>query len=197
MSISKTFYLINFDESKIHDFNEIISHFSNFFHPYSSHYLFSLNIDASTVSTQDVTYFKLDAENEEGIDKKLHELIEELDKFGTYYSIKDSETGKVYSVITTVGALDIKFDNIKTIPNGTYEKIDELKNLITEFGYCKGYKPQFRVLEDKPIDNFNVPSEIIYLFSDSSEHMINLRDYLSEKILEINPGLVIEPRVFV
>ena len=191
------FYLINFDESKIHDFNEIISQFSNFFHPYSSHYFFNLSIDASTVSTQDVTYFKLDAENEEGIDKKLRGLMEELDKFDTYYSIKDSETGKIYTVITTVGELDIKFDNFKSIPNGTYEKIDEIKNLITEFGCCKGFKPQFRVLEDKPIENYDVQPEIIYLFSDSSEHMINLQDYMSEKILEINPDFVIEPKVFV
>ena len=123
MSIKKEFYLIIFDETKIHDLNKIIVDHSDYAYQSSSHYLFEVNLSNATVTSDDVTYFQLTDEDESTIDNRLKEIMAELDKFDTFYSIKNCETGEVYSVITTVGSVDIKFDNLKVIPKGTYEKI--------------------------------------------------------------------------
>lgn len=197
MSIKKEFYLIIFDESKIHDLSKIIVDKSDYAYQSSSHYLFEVNLSNATVTSDDVTYFQLIADDEATIDNRLKKIMEELDKFDTFYSIKNCETGEVYSIITTVGAVDIKFDNLKTIPKGTYDKIDGLKHLITENGYTKGYTPQFRILEGNSIENIETQPETIYMFSDSSEKMSKLQKFLSEKILEINPDFILEFRTFV
>ena len=86
----------------------------------------------------------------------------------------------------------IKFDNIKCISKGTYKKIDELKQSKTEFGYCKGYKPDFRPIESNPVENVTIPDEKIYLFSDSRENILKLSEYLSEKANEIDSDLEVE-----
>ena len=67
----------------------------------------------------------------------------------------NEETGELISTINSAGSLAIKFDNIKTSPNELYEKIDELKNIKTEFGYCKGYKPQFRPQNQIPVKMYS------------------------------------------
>ena len=91
--------------------------------------------------------------------------------------------------------MNIKFDKIKIIPEGTYEKIDELKYLKTEFGSCRGYKPKFRPLEGKPIENVDIIPEPIYMFCDSREDLLKLKDYLYEKIMGINPDLELEFKI--
>ena len=70
-----------------------------------------------------------------------------------------------------------------------YCNFDKLKQSKTEFGYCKGYKPDFRPIESKLIKNVKVEPEKIYLFSDSRENLSKLTDHLSEKIMEIDSNL--------
>lgn len=197
MAITKKYYLIIFDNERIHDFNEILFKYADSMYQSSSHYLFNVNLNNATMTSQDISYFIMTGEDEAGLDKKFKELREEFDKLNTYYSIKDSETGEVFTIIAKVGAVDIKFDNLDTIPKGTYEKIDGLKNCRNEFGYVKGYNPQFRVLEGNSIKDLEVQTETIYLFSDSTENMDKLLDYMDDKIKEIHPDFVIENRVFI
>ncbi len=197
MTITKKFHLIIFDTEKIEDFNKIVFEYADSIAQSSSHSLFAASIVNATVTSQDLTYFYLSGEDETKVDDKLQELIGELDKLNSYYSITDDENGEVYSIIETVAALDIKFDNLKIIPKGTYQKIDELKNTIIEFGYCKGYNPQFRIVEGNPIGDLEVQPETIYLFSDSDEHMKNLQNFLTERIMEIDTDFIVENRIFI
>lgn len=197
MAITKKYALIIFDDEKIHDINQTVIQYSESSHKSASHFLFETEPINAEDTAQDLTYFRLSAEDDEGIKKKMDELIEELDKFDTFYSIRNLETGDVYTVIATVGALDIKFDNIKVIPKGTYKKIDAIKNIKVEYGYCKGYKPTFRPLEGNSIENLKINDETIYLFCKSSEDMKKLQDYLTEKIMEINPDFEIGTRIFI
>lgn len=197
MAMTRKFYLIIFNNDLIHEFNEILFKYSDSVYQSSSHYLFNVNLNNATVTSEDVSYFTLTADDEADMDKKLKELMEELNKLDSYYSIKDSESGEVYSIISKVGAVDIKFDNLDTIPEGVYKKIDRLKNCKMDFGYTKGYNPKFRVIEGKTIEDLEVQTETIYLFSDSSENMEKLHDYMTEKIKDIHPDFVIENRVFI
>lgn len=197
MIITKKFHLIIFDTDKIEDFNKIVFEYADSISQSSSHSLFAASIVNATVTSQDLTYFYLSGKDESEVDDKLHQLIKQLDKLTSYYSITDDENGKVYSIIETVAALDIKFDNFECIPKGTYKKIDEIKNLINEFGYCKGYNPQFRIVEGNPIGDLEVQPETIYLFSDSDEHMKNLQNFLTERIMEIDTDFIVENRIFI
>lgn len=95
-----------------------------------------------------------------------------------------------------VGAIDIKFDNLKIVKKGTYERIDELKSLKTKFGLCKGYKPNFRPMESQSIEDKAIKPESIYLFCHSQEDLENLKDMLYEKILKIEPDFEVEFRQF-
>ena len=78
------------------------------------------------------------------------------------------------------------------IKEGTYEKIDELKNFKSEFGICRGYKPNFRLMEGQHYENLNNKPEGIYLLCRSQENLMQLKELLSEKIMEIDPDFVIE-----
>lgn len=75
------------------------------------------------------------------------------------------KTGEFSTTIASVGGIYIKFDNLKIVPKGTYKQIDELKNIKTEFGYTKGYKPPFRPLEGISLEDTKIKNEVIYLFS--------------------------------
>ena len=197
MAVSKKLSIVIMDHSKIHEINQIIIKYSDSSSPSSSHILFDVEpINLNDVA-EDLTFFRIDAEDEKSLDNKINELIEELNQENTDYSIRNMETGEFYTTIASVGAIYIKFDNVKRIPKGTYEKIDELKNMVTEFGYCKGYKPPFRPLEGNSIESIEVKSENIYLFATPSEDMPKLIDYMSEKIMEINPDFVIESKIFI
>ena len=78
------------------------------------------------------------------------------------------------------------------IKEGTYEKIDELKNFKSEFGICRGYKPNFRHMEGQHYEHLNNKPEGIYLLCQSQENLMQLKELLSEKIMEIDSDLVIE-----
>ncbi|WP_303371274.1 hypothetical protein [Methanobrevibacter sp.] len=197
MPIEKKFILIIFNNDKINDFNKVIIKYADSVNQSSSHLLFETEPISIVDIAQDVTFFNIIAEDEDSLNRKMDDLIEELKKFNSYYSIRNTETRELFTDIVSVGAIDIKFDNIKVIPKGTYKKIDEIKNLITEFGSCKGYKPTFRPLEGNSVENLKLQDEIIYLFSNSHEDMAKLQDYMSKKALEINPDFLIGTRTFV
>ena len=195
MPISKNFLIMIVDIEKISDINEII---------------FKYSVSSSQSSIQehdnipylnindifpDITFFKIVSENETEMDNQINDLIEELNKTGAYYSLKDEDTGELLVWINSVGEMNIKFDKIKIIPEGTYEKIDELKYLKTEFGSCRGYKPKFRPVEGKPIEKVDIIPEPIYMFCDSQDDLLKLKDYLSEKIMEINPDFELEFKI--
>lgn len=78
------------------------------------------------------------------------------------------------------------------IKEGTYEKIDELKNLKSEFGICRGYKPNFRIIEGRHYENLNNKPEGIYLLCHSQENLMQLKELLCEKIMKIDPDLETE-----
>ena len=196
MVVSKRLSIVTMDYSKIHDINQVIVKYSDSASQSSSHTIFDVEpINLNDVA-EDLTFFRISAEDEDSLDKKINELLEELNTVGTDYSIRNMETSEFFTTIASVGAIYIKFDNLKTIPEGTYKKIDEWKNAVTEFGYCKGYKPPFRPLEGNSIEGIDVKSENIYLFATPSEDMPKLMEYISEKIMEINPDFVIETKIF-
>lgn len=196
MSIKTKFSIAIMDTEKISEINKIIMRYSDKLTQTSSHILFNTQPINLIDIVQDLTYFHLSAETEDEIDEKLNELIEKLNELNTDYSLRNEDTGKMLEHVKCVGALDIKFDNIDVILEGTYKKIDSLKYTKTEFGYCKGYKPQFRPLESQSIKGKAIKNETIYLFSKTPENMLKLREYLSEKIMEINSDLIIEHRQF-
>ena len=195
MPISKNFLIMIVDVDKIPDINEII---------------FKYSVSSSQSSIQehdnvpylnindifpDITFFKMVSENEAEMDNQISDMIEELNQVGAYYSLKNEDTGELLVSINSVGELNIKFDKIKLIPEGTYEKIDELKYLKTEFCSCRGYKPKFRPVEGNPIENMDINPEPIYMFCDSREDLLKLKDHLFEKAMEINHDFKLEFKI--
>ena len=144
----------------------------------------------------DITLFRLEFENKLELDKKLNDLIESLNQLNTGYAIRDEDTKRMVVEIEHMVAIDVKFDNIKFIKEGTYEKIDEINHLKTEFGICKSYNPNFRPVENVSIENIKVKPETIYLFSDSEENLSKLKTFVFEKIMEIDPNFEIEIKPF-
>ena len=144
----------------------------------------------------DITFFQLESENQSSFDKKLNDLIEELNQLNTEYAIRDEGTHDMIVEIEHVIAIDIKFDNVKFLKEGTYEKIDAINHLKNEFGICKNYNPNFRPLENISIENTKVDPETIYLFSDSAENLSKLKTFIFEKIKDIDSNLEIETKPF-
>jgi hypothetical protein len=95
-----------------------------------------------------------------------------------------------------VGVLHIRFDSLKIIKPGTYKKIDDLKDLNTDLGICKGFKPDFRPMESKPIENMKISPESIYIYCHSQENLLKLKNLLTEKILEIDSDCKIDFKQF-
>ncbi|MBQ7928347.1 MAG: hypothetical protein IJ287_06350 [Methanobrevibacter sp.] len=184
------------DTEKISQFNQIILKHANTIRQASSNVLFNTYpIDMGNI-VQDLTYFNIEAEDEKGLEENLNNLIEELNQMNCDYCLVNEDTREFIEYVQFVGSVDIKFDNLTEIPKGTYKKIDELKYLKTEFGYCKGYMPTFRPLEGKPINNKEIKDEHIYVFSNSDENMAKLREVICKKIMEINADLIVEHRQF-
>lgn len=196
MSVSKRLSIVIMDKTRIHDVSRIVVKYSDSSSQSSSHVIFDVEPVNQGDVVEDLIFFGMSADDESILNNRIKELIEKLNQLDTDYSIRNMETGKFYTTIASVGALYVEFDNINMIPKGTYDKIDELKNVKTEFGYCKGYKPAFRPLEGKYIENLEIKSENIYLFSDSLENMQKLIDYMSEKIMKIYPNFTIESKIF-
>lgn len=194
MTITKNYAIAILDDVNTNNFNKIISKYGNITLESSSHIQFDTQPVDHYKNNKDIIYFKFDYENESISDEKLKNLIEELNQLTTYYILRDEGTGKIIVIPKFVCALDIKFDNIKIIKEGTYKKIDELKVLKTEFGTCKGYRPNFRPLESNPIGNITLKTENIYLFCKTQEDLDQLKELLSKKIMEIDSDLKVEYR---
>ena len=93
------------------------------------------------------------------------------------YVLRDGETGEMLVTVRYGGQIAIKF---------------ELKSFNADFGYCKGFKPNFRPIEGNSIEDLNINPEVIYITADSSENLIKLKDFLTDKVKEIDSGLEVE-----
>ena len=190
--VIKNFAIAIMDTPRFNEFYEIITRYTDSAKKSHSHIVF----DTQPVNPEDITYdllfFRLECENESLIDEKLNRIIEDLNGLDTDYSLMDDDTGKMIVALDFVGMLKIKFDNVECIEKGTYKKIDELKQTKNEFGYCKGYKPNFRPMESKPIKDSTVQDEKIFLFSDSQENLSKLTENLCEKVMKIDSALETE-----
>ena len=194
MSITKNYAIAILDNENIDNIHNIVSKYGTITLESSSHIQFDRQPVNPNENNKDMIYFRFDYENESVFNEKLKNLIDELNQETMYYILRDEGAGKIIVIPDFICTLDIKFDNIKIIKTGTYKKIDELKNLKTEFGTCKGYRPNFRPLESNPIGNITINTESIYLFCKTQEDLDQLKELLSKKIMEINPDLKIEFR---
>lgn len=196
MVIKKNCSLAIVDIEKIDEINKVIIKYATHLQNYSTHLYFNLDPIHSADINSDITLFRLESEDESSLDKKLNDLIEEMNQLNTGYAIRDEDTHEMIVEIEHLMALRIKFDNVKSIKKGTYEKIDGLNHLKTEFGICKNYNPNFRPVENMSIENMKIEPETIYLFSDSAENLSKLKAFVFEKIMEIDPNLEIEIEPF-
>lgn len=196
MVFKRKFSIAIVDIEKIEEVNKIIIGHATSLQQYSTYFYFSLSpVNPDDVS-MDITFFNLESENQSDLDKQLNDLIEELNGLNTGYAIRDEDTHEMIVEIEHVMALDIKFDNVKFIKEGTYEKIDKFNHLKTEFGICKTYNPNFRPLENISVEDIDVKPETVYLFSDSAEDLSKLKEFISQKIMEINSNFEIASKPF-
>lgn len=179
------------ETEKIHDVNKIILKYATITFQSSSETYFNMApINKEVI--KDMTFFQLESEDESGLNEKFKELTKEIDQLIRNYAIRDENTGELLVYLKFVGELSIKFDNMSFIKEGTYKKIDELKNLKSEFGICRGYKPNFRIIEGQYLENKYIKPEGIYLLCHSQENLMKLKELLSEKIMEIDSDFEIE-----
>lgn len=196
MPTKRSFAITVLETDRIADINSILRKRAEITMQSSSHIYFDTQPANPDDIVQDITFFMLESDEKKSADEKLNDLIYELDQQNTDYAIRDEDTGKMIVYVEFVGALDIKFDNLKSVKAGTYEKIDELKSYKTESGLCKGYKPNFRPMESQSIENKSIKPESIYLFCHSQEDLMQLKGTISKKVLEIDPDLKLEFRQF-
>lgn len=197
MSVKKNFSVAIVDIDRIDEVNKIVIQYATSVKEYSSHFYFDLRPMHDEDINMDITLFQIESENEADLNKTLNDLIEVLNQLNTGYAIRNEDTGETIVEIEHVIALNILFDNVKVINKGTYEKIDEFNHLKTEFGICKNYHPNFRPLEGMSIENIVVEPETIYLFSNSAENLSKLKEFVFEKIMDIDSNLKIEIDQFV
>lgn len=196
MVVKRNYVLGIINEESIRDINDIILSYSSVTQQSTSHMYFAKQPVDSNNFNMDVTFFQLEDENISLVRKKLTKLIHELDNLNTDYVLRDDETGRMLVIVDFGGKLIIKFDNIDIIKEGTFERINELKQLKTDFGYTKGFVPNFRPVEGKPVKDLFINPEIIYLISDSSENLSKLVDYISKKVKELDSEFAFEFKPF-
>jgi hypothetical protein len=192
MVIKKNYAITNLETEKIHEVNKIIHKYASITLQSSSHIYFDMEPTNPNEIIEDMTFFQLESEDEAGLDEKFKELNEEISRVITNYAIRDENTGELLVYLKFVGELSIKFDNMSIIKEGTYKRIDELKNLKTDFGICRGYKPIFRIMEGQNIEDKTSKPEGIYLLCHTQENLMKLKELLSEKIMEIDSDFLIE-----
>lgn len=196
MTIKNKFSVIIMDTEKISEFNQIILKHADAIRQSSSNVLFKTYPIDMGDTVQDLTFFNIVSETEKGLKEKLNDLIEELNELNSDYCLINEDTREFLEYVNFVGSVDIKFDNLTELPKGIYKKIDDLKYIKTEYGYCKGYRPIFRPLEGNSIENKEIKDEHVYVFAKSEENLAKLREIVCEKIREIHPGLIVEHRQF-
>lgn len=192
MSVNRNFIIGIINNESISEVNDILSEYATTAKDTSSHMYFSKQpIDSVNISN-DVIFFKMEAENDRLLDEKLEKMIDDLERLNAEYVLRDETTGEFIVTVRYGGQIAIRFDKLKFLKEGTFKKIDRLKLLNTDFGYSKGFKPSFRPLEGRPIENMDVQPEIIYIASDSEENLLKLKDYIYLKINEIDEGMECE-----
>lgn len=120
------------------------------------------------------------------------DLINDLGELCKYVTFIDRDSG---DVLQYIGKLIISFDKIKYIKVGTHNKIDELRTLKTEFGYCKGKKPDIRIMETTHAVNMGF-SEVIYLISDSLDNLVKLDLLIEKELLDFDSNFEFEFDLF-
>ena len=196
MSIKRELAITVLDSEKINEINKIIVKNTEIVMQSSSHIYFDTQPINPDEIVQDITFFQIEADDKASLENKLNLLIEKLDQANVDYALRDQNTGEMLVYVKFVGVIYIDFNDIKIIKEGTYEKIDSFNHLKTEFGICKSYNPDFRPIENRPIENTTVKPESIYLFSDSAENLSKLREYVCERVRQIDPNLKIENMPF-
>ena len=196
MTIKRNYVVGIIDHNRIDDVNNVIYSYAEATMESSSHLYFAKQPLTGEMYVRDATFFKLMAENEDDLNKKVNNLISDLDKVDVGYVLKDEESGELLSVVEFGGTLFVKFDNLNIIKEGTFKQLDDLKQLKTDFGYTRGLNPNFRPLEGQSIKDLEINPEIIYLISDSSENLLKLRDYVSQKVLEVNSDFELDFKHF-
>lgn len=192
MSIKKNFTVGIMDESRIDEFNHIIASYANISMGTASPLYFGMvPVDGATIAF-DITFFTFISDNESQLNKKLYELIDSLNELNADYILMDEETRELLVTVDFGGKIVVNLDKLDVIKPGTYKKIDELKYLKTELGYTKGFKPSFRPIEGQEMEEIYVLDEIIFLISDSSENLIKFSEYISNRVMEINPEFGVE-----
>lgn len=192
MSIKRNYILGIINDNAIPEFEGTVSRYASMSRESSSHMYFSRQPVNSSDISQDVIFFQLESENKSELEGKVKSLISNLDDLEGDYVLRDDETGELLVTVRYGGQIAIKFDNLKIIKKGTFEKIDELKSFKTDFGYCKGFKPNFRPIEGNSVEDLNVEPEIIYITASSSENLMKLRDLLTDEVKEIDSGLEVD-----
>lgn len=192
MVVKRNYVIGIINHERIPEVNKIIFSYSNVARESTSYLYFAKQPIAAYRFISDTTFFQLVAENERSLNKKLNDLIRDLDELNGDYVLKDEESGKLLVVVEFGGSLTVKFDNISMLNKGTFEKIDDLKKLKMDFGYSRGFKPDFRPFEGRSIEDLQLTPEIIYLISDSPENLSKFREYVSEKIFEIDPNFELD-----
>lgn len=196
MSIKRNYVIGIIDHEKIKEINKIILSYSSITKESTSHMYFAKQPVNPNMYVPDATFFQLEAKNESSLNKKVNDLITDLDEITSDYVLKDEESEILLSVVESGGKLLIKFDGLKIINKGTFEQLDELKQLNTDFGYTRGFKADFRPVEGISIENLEVKPEIIYLISDSEENLSKFKEYVSNKILELDANFEFEFKHF-
>ena len=192
MSIKRNYILGIINDKTILEFEGVISKYASMSTASSSHMYFSKQpVDSGEIS-QDVIFFQIESENESILDKKVNDLISELNELEGDYVLRDDETGEMLVTVRYGGQIAIKFDKIKTLKQGTFKKIDDLKTFNADFGYCKGFKPNFRPIEGNSIEDLDVNPEVIYITADSSENLLKLRDFLTDRVKDIDSDREVE-----
>lgn len=192
MSIRRNYVIGIINDNTVPDYEKVVAKYATVSRKSSSHMFFARQpVDCEEIS-QDVIFFQLEAENMSKLDEKVKSLIEDLNELEGDYALRDDKTGELLVTVRYGGQIAIRFDSLKTIEKGTFERIDELKSFNADFGYCKGFKPKFRPIEGNSIEDMEVRPEVIYITADSGENLLKLRDYLTGRIKEINPDFEVE-----
>lgn len=180
------------DETMINKINTAISKCADITMQSSSHMYFDKQPINVNEVVQDVTFFQLKSDDVASFKRKLNGLIESLNALDTDYILMDEESKRMIVTVDHGGYITAKFDNVKYLKQGTYDMIDEIKCMKTDMGYCKGFKPKFRPLCGKPIDEVRVNPEIIYIVSDSDENLEKFRDMVTKMLLDFEPDFELE-----
>lgn len=196
MTLKRNFAVSVLDSEYITPINDAIGENCKIIMETSSHLYFDPQSVTSSDIAQYITFFQIESEEETGLNKKLDDLVENLNLLDVEYALRDEDTGEMIVSVKFAGVLDIMFDNIEIIRKGTYEKIDELKCFETELGICNGYTPKFRPDESQPVGDVKVKAERIYLICHSKEKLLKLKDQLSQKIMEIDSDFEIDFKIF-